>query len=85
MHCVIAIMKYEGNNLTYMVTKLHSIIDYHDMLKLQNICESICFNHIMFKACYYVAIDENETICLKDVNLKIIHCNLYETIMRTKK
>ncbi len=67
-----------------MVTKLHSIIDYH-MLKLQNIYESICFSHIMTKACYYVTIDENETIGLKDVNLKIIQCNLYETIMRTKK
>jgi hypothetical protein len=84
MHCVIAFVKYEGNNLTCMVTKLHSIVDYH-MLKLQNIYESICFNHIIFKACYYVRIDENETIGLKNVNLKIIQCNLYETITRKKK
>ncbi len=39
----------------------------------------------MSKACYYVTIDENETIGWKDVNLKIIQCNLYETIMRTTK
>ncbi len=81
---MIAFVKYEGKNLTYMMTELHSIIDYH-MLKFQNIYESICFNHIMSKACYYVTIDEHETIGLKVVNLKIIQCNLYETIMKTKK
>jgi hypothetical protein len=84
MHCVIAFVKYEGKNSTYMVIKLHSIVDYH-MLKLQNIYESIFFSHIVSKARYYVTIDENETIGLKDVNLKIIQYNLYETIMRTKK
>jgi hypothetical protein len=50
MHCMIAFVKSEGNNLMSMATTLHSIVDCRP-LKLQRVCEGMCFGHIMSKAC----------------------------------
>jgi hypothetical protein len=53
MHCVIAFIKDENNNLRSMAITLCSIIDYHP-LKLQQVYENIC---IMV------------SLCLKPINM----------------
>jgi hypothetical protein len=50
MHCVIAFVKNEGNNLTTMAFTLHSTINF-EPLKLIRVYKSTCLNDMMFKAC----------------------------------
>ncbi len=81
---MIALVKDEGSNLMSMAIELHSIVDYCP-LKLQQVYECMCFDHIMSKACYYATNDENVTTNLKQVNVKVAQGNLQKTITWTKK
>ncbi len=84
MHRMITFVKDEGNNLMSMATTLCSIVDCH-LLKLQRVCEGMCFGHIMFKTCQYVTNDEKVIIGLKQVNVKATQGNLQKIIAWTKK
>jgi hypothetical protein len=68
MHCVVAFVKNEGNNLTFMATTQHSIPYYHP-LKLQSIYEGFCFGHVMSKAYQYATNDDKVDVGLKHVNV----------------
>jgi len=48
IHCVIAFVKDEGNNLTTMASTLCSIIGF-EPLKLIKVYESTYFKHVMSK------------------------------------
>jgi len=50
MHCMIAFVKNESNNLTTMAFALHSTINF-EPLKLIRVYKSTCLNDMMFKAC----------------------------------
>jgi hypothetical protein len=50
IHCVIAFIKDEGNNLGSMATTFWFIIDY-ESLKFLWVYEDIWFGHVMFKMC----------------------------------
>jgi hypothetical protein len=49
LHQVIAFGKDEGTNLITMATTLHFVIDY-EPLKIFNVYEGTCYEHVMFKA-----------------------------------
>ncbi len=84
MHHMIAFVKDEGNNLMFMATTLHSIVDCCP-LKLQQVYEGMCFGHIMSKAYQYVTNDEKVIVGLKQVNVKATQGNLQKIITWTKK
>jgi hypothetical protein len=84
MHCMIAFVKDEGNNLMFMATTLYSIVDCCP-LKLQRVYEGPCFGHIMSKAYQYVTNDEKVIAGLKQVNVKATQGNLQKTITWTKQ
>jgi hypothetical protein len=48
MHCVIAFVKDESNNLMFMGTNLYFVIDCYP-LRLSQVYEGTCFGHIMVK------------------------------------
>lgn len=84
MHCVIAFVKDEGNNLTSMATTLHYTINSQS-LKLQRVYEGFCFGRVMSKACQYATNDNKVAASLKHVNVKNVQTSLQKTITWTKK
>ncbi len=78
---MIAFVKDEGNNLMFMATTLHSIVD---CLKLQLIYKRTCFGHIMSKACQYATNDEKVIASLNTIYVKATQGNLQKTITWTK-
>jgi hypothetical protein len=52
-----------------MAVALQSIVDY-EPLKLFQVYEGTCFEHVMFKACQYATNDDKKFIGLRSVNVK---------------
>jgi hypothetical protein len=67
MHHVV--VKDESNNLTFMVTILHSIVDYH-LLKFHPYFVGYLFWSCHIKKCQYATNDNKVVTCLKHVNVK---------------
>jgi hypothetical protein len=68
MHCVVAFVKNESNNLTFMATTQHFVVYCHP-LKLQLIYEGFCFGHVMSKAYQCATNDDKVNVGLKHVNV----------------
>ncbi len=68
MHRMIVFVKDESNNLISMVRILHSLVNYRP-LKLQQVYEGTCFDHIMSKVCQYATNDENVIVGPKHVSV----------------
>jgi hypothetical protein len=84
MHCVVAFVKDENNNLTSMAITLCSIVDCHP-LKFLWVYEGTYFGHVMSRTCQYGSNDERMVTSLKHVNVKNAQVNLQMTITWTKK
>jgi len=79
---VVAFVNDEGNNLTSMAISLHSIV-YCQPLKLQQIYEGSCFDHVMSNACQY-ATNDDKFLGLKLLNVENVQINLQKLITWTK-
>jgi len=75
MHCMIAFVKDEGNNLMFMATTLCSIVACRP-LKLQWVYEGMCLGHIISKAYQYAINGEKVIASLKYVSVKATQRNL---------
>ncbi len=67
-----------------MAVALESIVDY-EPLKLFQVYEGTCFEHVMFKACQYATNDDKNFIGLRSVNVKDAQAGLQKIITSTKK
>lgn len=81
---IIVYVKNEGTNLNILVVALTYIVSCAP-LQIASPFIGICFGHIMFKACQYVANETKVGVEMKEVSLMEVQNSFQKTITWMKK
>ncbi len=81
---VVAFVKDEINNFISMAVTMRFIVGCHT-LKLQQVYEATCFDHVMSKTCQYATNDDKVVIGLKHVSVKNVQTSLQKKNYINKK